>query len=76
MTPALKQKDYDRAKILKKEEEKSQSKITSENLSERKSKCEKKKDIYNYINSKGEYSNIIEMPPPKDVIHKSIFGVD
>ena len=29
-----------------------------------------------YINSKGEISNVIEMPPPNDVIYKSIYQID
>ena len=28
-----------------------------------------------FINSKGELSNIIEIPPPKNVIYKSIFQI-
>ena len=35
----------------------------------------KKEEENSYINSKGEYSNIITIPPPYDSIHKSIFGV-
>ena len=35
---------------------------------------QKKKEENDYINSKGEYSNIITIPPPYDSIHKSIFG--
>ncbi len=34
----------------------------------------KKKGENAYINSKGEYSNIINIPPPYDSIHKSLFG--
>jgi len=70
-------KNYDRAKILKKEESKAQSKIDDEYLLNKKLKHKQKKDIkYNYINSKGEISNIIEMPPPENAIRKSIFGLD
>lgn len=69
-------KNYDRAKILKKEESKARSKIDDEYLLDKKLKHKQKKDIYNYINSKGEISNIIEMPPPENAIRKSIFGLD
>ena len=35
----------------------------------------KKEEKNSYINSKGEYSNIITIPPPYDSIHKSVFGI-
>ena len=74
-------KDYDRNKILKMEESKNSPKNLNENnlsdLFARKiSTAKHKKREYSYINSKGEISNIIEMPPPEDAIHKSIFQIE
>lgn len=66
-------KDYDRNKILKEESKKS-SKNLDENIIDKKHVNNKKE--YDYINSKGEISNVIEMPPPKDVIYKSIYQID
>ena len=70
-------KDYDRNKILKNEEEKEAAKKANENNNDKKeTTTNNKKEEYNYINSKGELSNIIEIPPPENVIHKSIFGIE
>lgn len=74
-------KDYDKDKILKIVESKNLSKnIIMENSPtnrhNRKSMKIKHKGLeYDYINSKGEISNIIEMPPPEEAIHKSIFNI-
>lgn len=66
-------KDYDRNKILKEERKKS-SKNSDDNIIYKKIANNKKE--YDYINSKGEISNVIEMPPPNDVIYKSIYQID
>ena len=66
-------KDYDRNKILKEERKKS-SKNSDDNIIYK--KIANKKKEYDYINSKGEISNVIEMPPPNDVIYKSIYQID
>ena len=67
-------KDYDRNKILQ-EESKKAAKIQSENNIFKKNVNNNKKE-YDYINSRGEISNVIEMPPPKDVIYKSIYPIE
>ena len=74
-------KNYDRNKILKLEESKNSSKNLNENnmnnINGRKIISAKhKKGEYSYINSKGEISNVIEIPPPENVIFKSIFAID
>ena len=68
-------KDYDRNKFLEKENKKS-SKNLIENNDDKKNVNINYKKEYEYINSKGELSNIIEIPPPKNVIYKSIFQID
>ena len=73
-------KDNEKDKKVKKEENKnSQTNIYENNieiLKIRKFSTSKNKKLeYSYINSKGEISNIIEMPPPEDVIYKSIFAL-
>ena len=35
----------------------------------------KSKENNSYINSKGEFSNIINIPPPSNTFYKSLFGV-
>ncbi len=68
-------KDYDRNKFLEEENKKS-SKNLIENNDDKKNVNINNKKEYEYINSKGELSNIIEIPPPKNVIYKSIFQID
>ena len=68
-------KDYDRNKILEEEKKKSSKNLEENNIYKKIVNNNNKKG-YNYINSKGEISNVIEMPPPKDVIYKSIYKID
>ena len=68
-------KDYDRNKILEEEKKKSSKNLEENNIYKKIVNNNNKKG-YNYINSKGEISNVIEMPPPKDVIFKSIYKID
>ena len=68
-------KDYDRNKILEEEKKKSSKNLEENNIYKKIVNNNNKKE-YNYINSKGEISNVIEMPPPKDVIYKSIYKID
>ena len=68
-------KDYDRNKILEEERKKSSKNLEENNIYKKIVNNNNKKE-YNYINSKGEISNVIEMPPPKDVIFKSIYKID
>ena len=68
-------KDYDRNKILEEERKKSSKNLEENNIYKKIVNNNDKKE-YNYINSKGEISNVIEMPPPKDVIFKSIYKID
>ena len=68
-------KDYDRNKILEEERKKSSKNLEENNIYKKIVNNNNKKG-YNYINSKGEISNVIEMPPPKDVIFKSIYKID
>ena len=68
-------KDYDRNKILEEEKKKSSKNLEENNIYKKIVNNNNKKE-YNYINSKGEISNVIEMPPPKDVIFKSIYKID
>ena len=70
-------KDYDRNKILKQEESKNSSKNLNENdiilHSKKNSSVKQKKEDYYYKNSRGEISNIIEMPLPEEALSKNIF---
>ena len=68
-------KDYDRNKILEEEKKKSSKNLEENNIYKKIVNNNNKKE-YDYINSKGEISNVIEMPPPKDVIYKSIYKID
>ena len=68
-------KDYDRNKILEEERKKSSKNLEENNIYKKIVNNNNKKE-YDYINSKGEISNVIEMPPPKDVIFKSIYKID
>ena len=73
-------KDFNKNKIVKIEENKnlSQSNIKNSQTnkhSEKITKIKQKSSEYEYINSKGEISNIIEMPPPEEALHKSIFTI-
>ena len=74
-------KNYDRNKILKMEESKNSSNNPNENIlnnmnGRKISTAKNKKVEYSYINSKGEISNVIEIPPPENVIFKSIFAIE
>jgi hypothetical protein len=74
-------KNYDRNKILKMEESKNSSNNLNENImnninGRKISTAKNKKVEYSYINSKGEISNIIEIPPPENAIFKSIFAIE
>ena len=68
-------KDYDRNKFLEEENKKSSKNLIVNNDDKKNVNINNKKE-YEYINSKGELSNIIEIPPPKNVIYKSIFQID
>ena len=68
-------KDYDRNKFLEEENKKSSKNLIVNNDDKKNVNINNKKE-YVYINSKGELSNIIEIPPPKNVIYKSIFQID
>ena len=68
-------KDYDRNKFLEEENKKSSKNLIVNNDDKKNVYINNKKE-YEYINSKGELSNIIEIPPPKNVIYKSIFQID
>ena len=68
-------KDYDRNKILEEKKKKSSKNLEENNIYKKIVNNNNKKG-YNYINSKGEISNVIEMPPPKDVIFKRIYKID
>ena len=68
-------KDYDRNKFLEEENKKSSKNLIVNNDDKKNVNINYKKE-YEYINSKGELSNIIEIPPPKNVIYKSIFQID
>ena len=68
-------KDYDRNKFLEEENKKSSKNLIVNNDDKKNVNINIKKE-YEYINSKGELSNIIEIPPPKNVIYKSIFQID
>ena len=74
-------KNYDRNKILKMEESKNSFNNLNENImnninGRKISTAKNKKVEYSYINSKGEISNIIEIPPPENAIFKSIFAIE
>ena len=74
-------KNYDRNKILKMEESKNSFNNLNENImnninGRKISTAKNKKVEYSYINSKGEISNVIEIPPPENVIFKSIFAIE
>ena len=74
-------KNYDRNKILKMEESKNSFHNLNENImnninGRKISTAKNKKVEYSYINSKGEISNIIEIPPPENAIFKSIFAIE
>ena len=74
-------KNYDRNKILKMEESKNSSNNPNENImnninGRKISTAKNKKVEYSYINSKGEISNVIEIPPPENAIFKSIFAIE
>ena len=74
-------KNYDRNKILKMEECKNSSNNLNENImnninGRKISTAKNKKVEYSYINSKGEISNVIEIPPPENAIFKSIFAIE
>lgn len=74
-------KNYDRNKILKMEESKNSSNNLNENImnninGRKISTAKNKKVEYSYINSKGEISNVIEIPPPENAIFKSIFAIE
>ena len=45
-------------------------------INKKETKTKNKKEEYNYKNSKGEITNIIEMPPPEEAIFKNIFNID
>ena len=74
-------KNYDRNKILKMEESKNSFNNLNENImnninGRKISTAKNKKVEYSYINSKGEISNVIEIPPPENAIFKSIFAIE
>ena len=70
-------KKYEAIKI-KKEENKDLSRNLDDIIiiNKKETKTKNKKEEYNYKNSKGEITNIIEMPPPEEAIFKNIFNID
>ena len=70
-------KKYEAIKI-KKEENKDLSRNLDDIIiiNKKETKTKNKKEEYNYKNSKGEITNIIEIPPPEEAIFKNIFNID